>query len=62
MIVSILLVEHLFEKKPGLCFEISNHLVVVCGGDQLLEFVKDLHAATWVIRVLSILEVLDLHE
>ena len=62
MIVGILLIEDLFQKEFGLRFEIADHLVVVCGRDQLLKLVQDVNASPRVVGILRVLEVLDLHE
>jgi len=62
MIVSILLVEHLFEKELRLRLEISDDLVVLVGRNKLPEFVQDAYTTSGIIRVLSVLEVLNLHE
>lgn len=62
MVVNILLVQHFLEEQLSLGFEVADDLVVVLRGDELLEFVQDVHTAPRVIRVLGILEVLDLHE
>ena len=62
MIVGILLIEDLFQKEFGLCFEIADHLVVVCGRDQLLKLVQDVDASPRVVGIIRVLKVLDLHE
>jgi len=62
VIVAILLIQNLLQEKLRLGFEITHHLVVIRRTDQLLEVVEDGHAAARVVRVLSILEVLNLHE
>ena len=62
MIVGILLIEDLFQEEFGLCFEIPDHLVIVCWRDELLKLVQDVDASPRVVGILGILEVLDLHE
>ena len=62
VIVCILLIEHFFQEKLSLGFEVAHDLIVVSWRDQLFELVEDHDASPGVVRVLSILEVLDLHE
>ena len=62
MIVAILLVEHLFQQKLGLGFEIAHYLVVVTWGDELFELMEDVDASSGVVGVLGVFEILDLHE
>ena len=62
VIVSILLIEHFFQEKLSLGFEVAHDLIVVSWRDQLFELIEDHDASPGVVRVLSILEVLDLHE
>lgn len=62
MIVAILLIEHLFEQKFRLRFEITHNLIVVTRRDKLFELVEDVDASPGVVSVLCVFKVLYLHE
>ena len=62
VIVYILLVKHLLEEKSCLSFEIAHNLIIVTSWDKLFEFTQNMYTASWVIGILNIFEILNLHE
>jgi len=62
VIIRILLVQNFLQKQFRLRFEVAHNLVVLSGGDELLEVIEDVDAASRVVCVLSAFEILNLHE
>ena len=62
MIVDILLVKNLFQQQLSLSFEVPHNLIILSRRDELLELAEDVDAATRIVGILNVFEVLNLHE